>query len=355
MIIYHFYPKTKNIGDHFVRTGIETMFKSLLSDAKFVSLNVNRRGDDENYGLSPQNVKLVNDNADIVVIGGSNLYEGKKRWGVDLDMDALKYLEVPLFLIGIGTGSRFLASAPRKPSHKVLEEIKALNEKALFSGVRDKITYEWLQKKGISKVSLIGDPATFIFNYPLQQHHGSYIIFVVPPSRFLRKKKIKDIFDLRRNYMFNAFRELVADFAQKGYKVIVACNDPRDVNIAYSLFKTASVPIVLPKNEGEYFSLLSSSWAVVTGRLHTAIVAFSLGIPFVLIDVDMRTTGFIRTYGLEDWSVRPSWIGFRKDLFAKAYSVLDDNNLTKWNQLITKRNEMCLRAFNLLKNSLAQI
>ena len=92
MRIHHFYPITRNIGDHFVQRGIERMIRTLVPDAAFTSFNVNSRGDAADYGLTRAAVERANGEADLIVVGGSNLYEGsyRWRWGVHLEADALK-------------------------------------------------------------------------------------------------------------------------------------------------------------------------------------------------------------------------------------------------------------------------
>ena len=118
MLIHHFYPRTQNIGDHFVQRGISAMIRRLVPDATFQLFDVNSRGRDKSaYGLTQSAIERANDEADLVIVGGSNLYEGGFGWpwGVHLDPAALTQLRVPLFLLGIGTGSRF-ASALHKPS-----------------------------------------------------------------------------------------------------------------------------------------------------------------------------------------------------------------------------------------------
>ena len=124
----------------------------------FELLNVNSRGQDKiNYGLTKSAIDRANSEADLIIVGGSNLYEGsyRWRWGVHLEVEALKNLRVPLFLLGIGSGSNF-GSPLHNPSTRAKSEIKLLNDYATFSGARDVITFEWLQQLGLSKVKLTG-------------------------------------------------------------------------------------------------------------------------------------------------------------------------------------------------------
>ena len=351
MRIHHFYPRTNNIGDHFVQRGIEQMIRGIVPDATFELFDVNSRGEDKiEYGLTPSAVERANSEADLIVVGGSNLYEGsyRWRWGVHLDVDALKNLRVPLFLLGIGSGSNF-TSPLHRPSARAKSEIKLLNDYAIFSGARDVITLDWLQQLGISKVKLTGDPATFVFNNPPANNRDGNILIAMPPSRFWSSKRKFWNVHVRGRAMFRAMVAVARTLLEEGYRIVVACNDPLDLPIAESLF-AGWLPgvVVCPETPEEYFQLLSASRAVVSGRLHTAVVAFSLGIPFLLMDVDQRTHGFVKTYQLEPWSVVTSVSSIEARLREHTDKLLSGEACESWKLFIEKRDQMYSRAMDLL-------
>jgi len=355
MRIHHFYPRTNNIGDHFVQRGIERMVRRIRPEATFELFNVNSRGENKiDYGLTQSAVERANREADLIVVGGSNLYEGsyRWRWGVHFEVAALKNLRVPLFLLGIGSGSNF-ASPLHHPSTRAKSEIKLLNDYATFSGARDVITFDWLQQLGISKAKLTGDPATFIFNQPLRSNHDGHILITMPPRRFWTSKRQFWNVRVRGRAMFRALVAVARTLLEDGHKVVVSCNDPVDLPIAESLF-AGWLPgvVVCPETPEEYFQLLSTSRAVVTGRLHTAVVAFSLGIPFLLMDVDQRTHGFVKTYQLERWSVVPSLSGIEARLREHTDKLLSGEASQSWEFLIEKRDHMYARSMDLLGEAL---
>jgi polysaccharide pyruvyl transferase WcaK-like protein len=359
MRIHHFYPRTPNIGDHFVQRGIERMVRRIVPDATFQLLNVNSRGEDKtDYGLTRSAIERANREASLIIVGGSNLYEGsyRWRWGVHLDIDALKNLQVPLFLVGIGTGSAFV-SPLHKPSTRAKREIKLLNDYATFSGARDVLTFEWLHQLGISKAKLMGDPATFIFNQSLQRHNqNGHILITMPPRRFWTSKHQFWSVHLRGRAMFNGLAALAQKLRGKGYQVVVACNDPVDLPLAQRLFERwLPGQVVCPETPEEYYLLLSTSRAVVAGRLHTAVVAFSLGIPFILMDLDQRTHGFVQTYQLEPWTVIPAWRSFEARLKEQTDSLLSDEASESWEFFIEKRDHMYAHAMNQLGDALTSI
>jgi len=359
MRIHHFYPKTRNVGDHFVQRGVERMIRALVPRAAFDLFNVNSRGEDETgYGLTRATVERANREADLVIVGGSNLYEGsfRWRWGVHMEAGALEDLRVPLFLVGVGTGSDFM-SRQHTPSARAKSEIRLLNDRAAFSGARDVLTRDWLHRLGVSKAELMGDPATFIFNRPARPAGGGgQVLITVPPVRFWAGKSRFWKVRLRGRAMFRAAVALARSLRERGHEVLVTCNDPADLSLARRLFgEWFAGRIVCPQSPEEYFRLLSASRAVVTGRLHTAVVSFSLGVPFVLIDADQRTHGFVETYQLGDWSVTPSRGDFEARLRERADRLLGDDAPEPWELLVRKRDFMYERGMGLLRGALARI
>lgn len=358
MRVHHFYPKTLNVGDHFVQRGIERMIRELVPSATFELFNVNSRGADETgYGLTHETVERANHEADLIVVGGSNLYEGSLRWpwGVHMEAGALERLRVPLFLLGLGTGSDFL-SRTHRPSRRAREEIRLFNERADFSGVRDTMTLEWLRDLGVSKAELTGDPATFIFNRPARVAvEGEHVLVVTPPLRFWSGGSRFWRVRLRGRELFRAEVSLAHALVERGLKVVVACNDPADLPLARGLFgERFGGGVVCTQSPEEYFRLLSDSRAVVTGRLHTAVAAFSLAVPFLLIDADQRSHGFIETYGLGGWSLEPSR-DFDARLSERAARLLSDDARAEWESLVRKRDLMRERATELLRAALARV
>jgi polysaccharide pyruvyl transferase WcaK-like protein len=358
MRIHHLYPRTRNIGDHFVQIGIERMVRRIVPGASFELFNVNRRGEEKSeYGLTRTFVERANRDADLVIIGGSNLYEGNYRWpwGVHLEAGALESLRVPLFLLGIGSGSNFLSSLHR-PSKRAQREIRLLNDYSAFSGARDVITLDWLEGLGVSKAKLLGDPGTFVFNQPAQHNREGAVLITMPPLRFWSSKRHFWQAHRRGRPMFKALTLLAQTLLERGHKIVVACNDPRDLPVAQALFKGwFPGDVVCPETPEDYFRLLAAARAVVGGRLHTAVVAFSLGVPFILLDVDQRTNGFIKTYQLESWSAVASRSDIEARLRELADKLLSEEHSHSWDCFVEKRDRMYAQAMDLLQNAFRKL
>lgn len=358
MLIHHFYPRTRNIGDHFVQRGIAAMIRSIAPDATFKLFDINSRGrETTDYGLNEAAVKRANSEADLIIVGGSNLYEGSFGWpwGVHLDPEALKNLRVPLFLVGLGTGSDFNSSL-HKPSARAKREIKLLNDCAIFSGARDVTTLNWLDQLGVTKARLMGDPATFIFNYPPQTNHGGPVVVTIPPRRiWTSKRQLWKVLASGRP-IFLALVELTKTLIAEGHQVVVVCNDPADLPLARKLFAgLLPHPVICPDTPEEYLDLLAKSRAVISGRLHTAVVAFSLGIPFLLIDIDGRTRGFLDTYQLDAWSLLPSGRHIKTRLNEQIKTLLAGSRSQEWQSSIGKRDQMKDIATGLIKEAMKSV
>lgn len=361
VLIHHFYPRTKNIGDHFVREGIEVLFREIAPSVVFKSFDVNGKGKTPRhrsgaYGLVSGTIERANREADVVIVGGSNLYEGHATWGVHCDLRALPKLEKPLLLVGIGTGSAFGASSPTRPSPEVLAEIKAVNAKATFSGVRDTVTLRWLADFGIS-THLMGDPAAYTFDEDFTPASRSGPILIVPPNtRTVRpgpRRSIRKLFRFRDKSVFTALRETVTHLQRSGEDVVVVLNDPDDIDYVETLFGVDRTQIARPVDVGSYVQLMRSASFLCSGRLHSCVLALALGVPFALLDMDQRTRGFIDTYGVGASAIPAFSDGVAQRMLQAVEGLRPGGAMSDWQDIAAKRRQMKRRAVTLLREALA--
>jgi len=341
------------VGDHFVQRGIASLIRRVVPQAEFETFDVNNRGGDQiAFGLTVEAAERANRAADFVVVGGSNLYEGRDTLGIHVEPDFFKSLKVPLILLGIGTGSGFRSKPPR-PSNAARDLLANLHRHAILAGARDVTTLQWLRQLGIEEACLIGDPATFIFNRTRQPAAcGDHVVVTMPPIRFWNVTSRREYFDPRRRRMFQALSLETRRLKRLGYRIVITCNDASDMESAGTLFgRDAADAVHCPATPEEHFDLLKRAKVVISGRLHTAVVSFSLGIPFALVDVDQRTSGFIRTYELEDWAIVPS-LNVGSSMSGIIDNLFDERFANRWEELIDSRNAMHSRALNLLSHAL---
>src|SRR5437868_3293567 len=122
MVVHHYFPLgSTNVGDHLVARAIRDAVLRHFGAVEFVEIPVNDRYRDADrpIGLQGENLDRTNAEADLVIVGGSNLLEprkprrGRGGWGVFTDVNSIRRLRPPLMLLGMGTGSSFGKSIRR--------------------------------------------------------------------------------------------------------------------------------------------------------------------------------------------------------------------------------------------------
>jgi polysaccharide pyruvyl transferase WcaK-like protein len=289
MLIHHYYPHTRNVGDYFVRDGIRSLFSRVLGETHFVDIPVAKPSVEKSpFGIKGDNILRNNSDADLIIIGGSNMYEAHPDggWGVDTTLSELKKIKTPIILIGIGTGSRFGVETHQLSPEK-RSEIIYLNERALASSVRDMRTYDFIRSLGISQHTMTGCPATFKFQENLRGNNSKEIAISFPPAR-LQKFRFTFWHSMR------VISKYIDYCIKLGFRPILACHDPRDVPIAERFKSRATV--FFSDSPDDFYKLYGDSALVVGFRLHAAIISLSLGTPFIPIYFDHRGAGFLETY-----------------------------------------------------------
>lgn len=72
----------------------------------------------------------------------------------------------------------------------------------------------------------------------------------------------------------------------------------------------------------------------------------------MLLNVDQRTNGFIKTYELEHWSLLPSAGRIEKDLQDMTAKLLRDET-SEWASFIKRRDEMYTKSMKMLREALS--
>ncbi len=304
MIIHHYCPRRKNIGDDFVINGIHKQLRRHFPDATIELIPVNRPHiPAEYYGLRGPNLERSNRQADLIVIGGSNLYQCRKngQWGVVTDLDSIKQIKKPVLLVGIGCGSSF--NTIRTCSDQSRAEMIALNQIAIGSSVRDRPTVEYLKAFGIRNMILTGCPATFVFDQPFCFRHEGPVAISVPSAEFGKKKRLAAFFLTR------SVQKYIRHCRQQGFEVVLSCHHERDLPLAARL--APACPVVHSLETQPYYDLYNQARYVVGFRLHSTIISLSLGTPFIPVSFDLRGEAFVQTYQGENWNIE----GFRNGLY----------------------------------------
>lgn len=83
----------------------------------------------------------------------------------------------------------------------------------------------------------------------------------------------------------------------------------------------SSTLIFYSSNSEDYYNLFRKAGFVIGFRLHSAILACSLGVPFVNILLDLRHYGFSETMGITHWNIFLDKKDLGKELIKKCENV----------------------------------
>lgn len=343
MKIAHIYPKyASNSGDHFVQIGIRKLLKDQVGGFEYVGIS-NIVGDSPNLrepvGITKRSVDGIN-SCDLLVIGGSNLYEvAANRWGVEIDDEALDALAVPVVLMGIGSGWSF--AYPKFPllPDRVADQIRRLHSKARGSSVRDDLTARVLASGGIGPCTVTGCPATFLGEESLREVGGGIVGVPFLPRRMyaapaLLPSKRGNPTYVRRRMATKSFLGLVDALRGEGFGTRILVHDAYDVPLAKRLVGD----YVYEPDPLRMLDAIRACDVIVGFRLHAGIAALGFGIPAIPILLDGRNYGFAETFGLLELAVPldPASVSLVMERVRLALGP----NRRLWNPVIERRNEL---------------
>jgi polysaccharide pyruvyl transferase WcaK-like protein len=316
------------VGDLLVARAIRAAVRRHFGEADFVDVPANDRypGNDRTLGLRGENLDRANAEADLVIVGGSNMLEARKPrrqglfsktggWGVFTDVESINRLRVPLMLLGMGTGSSF-GKRIRKYYPPALGEIRLLHEKAFASAVRDVTSVSKLADIGV-KTHCTGCPVTFLSDRPIAPADANLPLLIsFPPPRIVERLG-------GRAYMRDAMR-FVQNLRDRGVPIVVTLHDLIDVEPARK-WVPQGVEIFCTPDLDELIARFENSRGVIGFRLHAALLGLGLGKPVIPVGVDWRGLAFIETFGLQDLSTRAHRPGQLKKLLGLTDRLLNND------------------------------
>ncbi|HWE96594.1 MAG TPA: polysaccharide pyruvyl transferase family protein [Tepidisphaeraceae bacterium] len=313
LTVHHYFPLgSENVGDPLVARAIRAAVRRHFGEVEFVDVPVNDRypGNDRTLGLRGDNIDRANEQADLVIVGGSNLLEARKprrhglfgkkgNWGVYTDVESLNRLRVPMLLLGMGTGSSFGKSI--RPYHPpALDEVRLMFKKAFASAVRDVTTVDKLREIGVH-TECTGCPVTFLTDLPVAPADpGLPLMVSFPPPRIVERVG-------GRAYL-RAAMDYVEWLHEHGRQVVVTLHDMGDVGPAKE-WVPPGVEVFCTPNLDELIARFEQSCGVIGFRLHAALLGLGLGKPVIPVGVDWRGLAFIDTFEVRDLSTRAHRFG----------------------------------------------
>ncbi len=330
IVVHHYYPLgSENVGDHLVALAIRRAVTRHFGPTEFVYFPMNDRykAGDRPIGLLGENLERTNAQADLVIVGGSNLLEPRKprreglfkpltgRWSVFTDVESINQLKVPLMLLGMGNGSSF--GKPLRGYHEpAITEIRLLHEKAFAHAVRDQTTADMLRTIGV-KTLCTGCPTTFLTPDPVTPgEKGSPLAVSFPPIAILKRRFGGNFLHQTMNYL--------AWLQSSDIPAVVTLHDARDQEPASRLVPRG-MEIFYSEDLEAMTDRLRRSRGMIGFRLHGALHALGLGRPIIPVGLDWRGLAFLKTFDLEDIAIRSLRLGQFKRLRLLTERLLGDD------------------------------
>lgn len=294
-------PKGFNIGNEAIFMGLQHFIHAAFGQVvNLISLPATSRYESQaKGGLTAKTIYEINQYGHGVIVGGGNLYENGE---LDVTLDALKSLEVPLMLFSLSRGRVYNRRNELVERTDVMPDrvLKALHDRADYSLARDGATHAHLLSLGCSRAQLGACPTLFLNRLesnlpPLFAHdRGEVLISIRHPS-------LMNISLQKQAQVVDDIRGIVAYLRQTGRKDIrMLCHDHRDLAFAASF---PDMDYIYTGDIYTYLSLLRSCELNITYRLHSALPCFSFGTPAIHIGYDERANSLMDTVGLGEWNL----------------------------------------------------
>jgi polysaccharide pyruvyl transferase WcaK-like protein len=294
-------PKGFNVGNDAIYVGMQHfLYEAFGEVVNLVSIPATARYESvANAGLSARSIHEINQYGDGVIVGGGNLYENGE---LDVGLDALRALQVPLMLFSISRGRIYNRRGELVDRTDVMPDriISALNAKASISLARDNATGDYLKSIGIEKAQVGGCPTCFLDRVEsrlpkLSGRDKTDVLLSV------RNPALMNVSLQRQSEVHGDVTQIIELLRGRGYKdVRLLCHDHRDIAFASSF---EGIDYVYTGDVYSYLAMLRSCSLSVTYRLHAAIPCLSFGVPTIKISYDERALSLLDTIGFGEWNI----------------------------------------------------
>ena len=300
--IFNIRPKGFNVGNDAIYMGMQFyLYQAFGEIPNIITLPATSYYETHNKaGLTAQTIYEINQYGHGVIVGGGNLYENGK---FQVDVDALKSLEVPLMLFSLSHGRIYnrLDRLVERTDALPTKIISALNEKADYSLVRDEATCEYLRRIGCENIRVSGCPSVFLdrTDYRLpelpERDKGGVLISV-------RNPQLMSIPLHKQRRVSSDIMGIVKFLRSRRHADIrLLCHDHRDIAFAATI---PGIDYVYTGDVYSYLSMLRKCSLNVSYRLHSALPCLAYDTPFIKISYDERANSLLKTIGYDDWNIK---------------------------------------------------
>ena len=339
--LFCIHPKGFNVGNDVIQLGLRHFLDEAFGEEEVVNLIAlpasARYESQAKAGLTAKTVYEINQYGQGVIIGGGNLYENGQ---LNVDLDALKCLEVPAILYSLSRGRVYNRRRELVPRTDSMPDrvISALHEKARHSLARDRATLDYLQGIGCRQGRLGGCPTLYLdliadqLPYLPQRGKSGVLISV-------RNPELMSIPLEKRSQVYHDVVEIIRFFRKETpWEVRLLCHDHRDIPFAASI---SGVDFVYTGDVYSYLAMLRSASLSVSYRLHAVLPCLSFGTPTIKISYDERALSLLETIGLGSWNIdmvqhddAPGQVIDRYRRLDELHSLCDQAQAT-WDDLYT--------------------
>ena len=300
LTFFNIRPKGFNVGNDAIAVGLRRyLYQAFNSVVNIVTVPATARYESGSYaGLTAKTIYDINQYGDGVIVGGGNLYENGE---LDVSLDALKALNVPLMLFSLSLGRIYNkhGNLVRRTDTMPDRVLQALHEKSCISLARDYATESYLRGIGCENVVLGGCPTIFL-NRVVDQ-------LPVLPERTqgvlisIRQPQLMSIPPVDQARVHGDICNMITMLKEHGYsKIRLLCHDHRDISFATSF---PDLDFVYTSDVYDYLAMLKNAELNITYRLHACLPCLSFGTPTVKISYDERAVSLMNTICCDEINV----------------------------------------------------
>ncbi|MBV9224413.1 MAG: polysaccharide pyruvyl transferase family protein [Acidobacteriaceae bacterium] len=211
----------------------------------------------------------------------------------------LKAQGLPIHTVGTGVGNPGFGDSHNDDDS--LQEWAGILRESPFVSVRGPLSAELLQQAGVVHTEVIGDPALALTPD------------IAPAFRSRRRLVINLSQESSRHqgagygHFFKIVKGLVNEFVTNGGEIVgvaLGAGDRQALEQFRCQSGLASMSIEDHRRSGESFlSTVSASQAIVSVRLHAAVLASCVGVPSLLLAYRLKCRDFMSSMGVESFAV----------------------------------------------------
>ena len=305
-------------------------------------------------------VEEMNKKYDLVILGGGGIiraghYDNLGGLAIAGDLEALNELKIPWVVYGVGD-NRFSSDDDFQYGSELSKLIKMTqNQTKGIVSFRNDLTKDrlnsFISNELLDEVFGIPDSGLYIkpskVKHPLILKNKKNIILNLAGDRTQKRLSIANSTKLenaKASFISQILDTIEMIAEESSINVIIAPHIPSDYSIVLDVINDAAkrkfgtsglIRELFDVNyctrgyeqAGNFFSLYSQADLAIVMRGHGAICSAGIGTPFISIDSHPKVSGFMKDFGLGDYSISPSDGNFSSKLFKMSMSLLSDKQI----------------------------